>query len=59
MVFSDESGQRFTISGYGVATGLPAEIDPRIDLTQPIYEQVMKLAVQDQERSHKSEVTAA
>jgi hypothetical protein len=34
MVFSDESGQRFTISGYGVATGLPAEIDPRIDLTQ-------------------------
>jgi hypothetical protein len=44
MVYTDESGKTFKLPGYAVQTGLPPEIDPRIDLTKPIYEQVMKLA---------------
>jgi hypothetical protein len=45
MVFADESGASYTIPGYAVETGLPPEIDPRIDLTEPIYDQVMTWAV--------------
>jgi hypothetical protein len=59
MVYTDETGQSYTIPGYEVETGLPPEIDPRIDLTKPIYEQVMKLAVKDKATRAKREIVAA
>ncbi len=59
MVYTDESGQSYTLPGYAVHTGLPPEIDPRIDLTKPIYEQVMKLAAKDKAAKRKREVVAA
>ena len=47
-IVSDESGQSYTFKGRGNRP--PLEIDPRIDLTRPIYEQVMRLAVKDAAR---------
>lgn len=38
-VYTNESGESFTIRGRGKGLGL--EVDPRIDLTKPIYEQVI------------------
>ncbi len=59
MVFTDEAGVSFTIKGYGVETGLPEEVDPRIDLTKPMYDQVMKLDAKDKAAKRKREATAA
>jgi len=33
--------------GYGAMRDVPLEIDPRIDLTKPIYEQVLELKKKD------------
>jgi hypothetical protein len=46
IVVSDESGASYTFPG---PTGRPLllDIDPRIDLTKPIYEQAMKLQAKD------------
>lgn len=35
--------------GYGAMRDVPLNIDPRIDLTQPIYEQVLALEKADKE----------
>ena len=35
--------------GYGSMRDVPLNIDPRIDLTQPIYEQVLALEKADKE----------
>lgn len=45
-VLTDESGQTWTLPG---PSGRPLllDIDPRIDLTKPIYEQVLKLEAKD------------
>jgi hypothetical protein len=56
-VYTDESGQSYTIRGRGDAPGL--DIDPRIDLTKPIYEQVIKLAAKDRAKKRKRQATAA
>jgi len=46
-VFTDDAGQTHFIKGYGAGKNRPLDLDPRIDLTQPIWEQVQKLAQQD------------
>ncbi len=46
-VFTDEAGQTHFIKGYGAGRNSPLDLDPRIDLTQPIWEQVQKFAQQD------------
>lgn len=54
-VYSDESGQSFTVKARA-ARPLLLDIDPRIDLTKPIYEQAMKLMAKDkasEERARK------
>jgi len=56
-VYTNESGESYTIRGRGEGPGL--EVDPRIDLTQPIYEQVMKLAMKDRAKKRKRQATAA
>ena len=35
--------------GYGAMRDVPLNLDPRIDLTQPIYEQVLALEKADQD----------
>jgi len=59
MVVSDESGASYTIPGYAIKSGSPIEIDPRIDLTKPIYEQVMKLQAKDKASRRKRQTVAA
>ncbi len=41
-VLDPETGEYLEIKGYGALKGM-IEFDPRIDLTKPIYEQVLKL----------------
>ena len=41
----DRKGPR----GYGAMRDVPLNLDPRIDLTQPIYEQVLALEKADKE----------
>ena len=48
LIVSDESGRSYTFKGRGDRPTL--EIDPRIDLTKPIYEQVQQLAKKDEAR---------
>ena len=55
-IVSDESGQSYVLKGYGSGKGLPLNIDPRLDLTKPIYEQVQKL--EGKRRGKKSRHTA-
>ena len=59
MVYTDESGVSYTIPGYAIKTGLPIDIDPRIDLTKPIYEQVMKLQAKDKAAARRKRPTVA
>jgi hypothetical protein len=56
-VYTNETGESYTIRGRGEGPGL--EIDPRIDLTKPIYEQVMKLAAKDRAKRRKRPAAAA
>jgi hypothetical protein len=53
IVVSDESGASYT---FPRPTGRPLllDIDPRIDLTKPIYEQVMKLQTKDKAASARA-----
>jgi hypothetical protein len=46
-------GQEFKIRGYGSMKDKPLDLDPRIDLTKPIYEQAMKLWKEDEERESR------
>ena len=56
MVYTDESGASYMLPGYAVETGIELDIDPRIDLTQPIWEQVKRLDAEDR---RAAEATAA
>jgi len=40
--------------GYGSMRDVPLSIDPRIDLTKPIYEQVLALQKADKEAEEQS-----
>jgi hypothetical protein len=53
-VFTDASGQTHFIRGYGAGRNRPLDIDPRIDLTKPIWEQVQKLAQLDAELENEA-----
>jgi hypothetical protein len=46
-VFTDASGQTHFIKGYGEGRAKHLELDPRIDLTLPVWEQAQKLAEQE------------
>ena len=53
-VYTDESGESFTLPGR--LAGAPTlDLDPRIDLTKPIYEQVLKLAAKDRGAAARAE----
>ena len=43
LTVTDEAGNTYTMHGFGAGKGVMNDIDPRIDLTKPIYEQVFKL----------------
>jgi hypothetical protein len=47
-------GQEVKIHGYGSMKDTPLDLDPRIDLTKPIYEQAVKLWKEDEERERKA-----
>jgi hypothetical protein len=53
-VFTDDTGETHFIKGYGAGRNKPLDLDPRIDLTQPIWEQVQKLAQQDADVEHEA-----
>jgi len=59
MVYTDESGASYVLPGYAVKRGIGIELDPRIDLTKPIYEQVLKLDAKDKAAERKRQATAA
>lgn len=40
--------------GYGAMRDVPLNIDPRIDLTKPIYEQVLALEQVDKEAAEQN-----
>jgi hypothetical protein len=46
-VVMDENGKEYVLHGFGWGKEFPLDIDPRIDLTKPIWEQVQRLAAQD------------
>ena len=53
-IYTDESGMSFTLPGR--PEGAPTlDLDPRIDLTKPIYEQVLKLAAKDKATAARAE----
>ncbi len=41
------NGKEIKLRGYGSMRDTPLDLDPRIDLTKPIYEQAMKLWKED------------
>lgn len=54
-IFTDDDGQTHFIKGYGSGRGkLELDLDPRIDLTAPIWEQVLKLREQDAKTESKA-----
>jgi hypothetical protein len=59
MVYTDESGASYTLPGYAVKRGIGIELDPRIDLTKPIYEQAAKLDAKDKAAARKRQTAAA
>jgi len=42
-IFTDDDGQIHFIKGYGSGLTKELDLDPRIDLTKPIWEQVQRL----------------
>ena len=52
-VYSDENGQTFTVKA-STRRPLLLDIDPRIDLTKPIYEQAMSLMAKDKAAAERS-----
>ena len=55
----DDDGTEYTVHGYGWAKPQPLDIDPRIDLTEPIWEQVQRLERSDKRAGRKQRSTAA
>jgi hypothetical protein len=52
-VVVDENGKEYVLHGFGWGKDYPLDIDPRIDLTKPIWEQAQRLAAQDSRRRTK------
>ena len=59
LIVSDQSGRSFTLEGYGSGHGLPLDVDPRIDLTLPIYEQVQRSEAKRAAKKSRHPGTAA
>ena len=53
--FTDSSGHTHFIHGYGAGRNRPLDLDSRIDLTKPIWEQVQKLSQQDSEFENEAQ----
>jgi hypothetical protein len=53
-IFTDDDGQIHFIKGYGSGLTKELDLDPRIDLTAPIWEQVQRLRKQDAESERKA-----
>jgi hypothetical protein len=51
---SDGEGNEYQVYGYGSMKDCMPDIDPRIDLTAPIFEQVQKLAAKDRAAEKKA-----
>jgi hypothetical protein len=49
----DENGNERVLHGFGWGKDYPLDIDPRIDLTKPIWEQVQGLAAKDARSASK------
>ena len=52
-VVVDEDGKEYVLHGFGWGKDYPLDIDPRIDLTKPIWEQVQRLAAKNSKRTSK------
>jgi len=55
---TDEKGDSYVLHGFGWGKDHPLDIDPRIDLTKPIWEQVQRLAKLDKRQAQKPVVAA-
>jgi hypothetical protein len=53
----DDDGEEYVLHGFGWGKDFPLDIDPRIDLTKPIWEQAQRLAAQDK-RGHSKRPAA-
>lgn len=53
-IFKDANGETHFIKGYGSGLTKELDLDPRIDLTAPIWEQVQRLRKQDAESERKA-----
>jgi len=53
-VFTDADGQTHFIKGYGAGRDRKLDLDPRIDLTRPIWEQVQKLEEHDSQHENEA-----
>lgn len=49
-VTDPKTGKVLVVRGFGCMKDHPLALDPRIDLTKPIYEQVLALEDADRER---------
>ena len=55
---TDEKGDSYVLHGFGWGKDHPLDIDPRIDLTKPIWEQVQRLAKLDKRQTQKPAAAA-
>jgi len=53
-IFKDNNGETHFIKGYGSGLTKELDLDPRIDLTAPIWEQVQKLRKLDAKSERKA-----
>lgn len=51
---TDENGKTYILHGYGAGKLRHLDIDPRIDLTKPIWDQVQRLARRDKKQSREA-----
>jgi hypothetical protein len=51
---SDGEGNEYQLHGYGSMKDCMPDLDPRIDLTAPIWEQVQNLAAKDRATERKA-----
>jgi hypothetical protein len=57
-VVIDDDGNTATLKGFGWSKQYNLTLDPRIDMTKPIWEQVQKLRRSDKRASLKSKAAA-
>jgi hypothetical protein len=58
-IVTDENGVEYKLHGFGAGNLRKLDIDPRIDLTKPIWEQVQRLARKDQREAKRSKTSRA